>query len=154
MSVIGVISDTHGYLDPKVLTLFAGVDHILHAGDVGPKSVLKELEKIAPVTAVSGNCDSWDDPREIEVIVLGEFTFLLRHDVDMRSPGDELRVLLRREKPDVIVFGHTHKPCFERWGEAILFNPGYAGRDELRLRRSVGILHCDEMGIGATHHNL
>src|SRR5216110_2710106 len=56
---ICIISDTHGFLDPKVPELFAGVERILHAGDVGPHSLLLELEAIAPVTAVLGNTDTW-----------------------------------------------------------------------------------------------
>jgi len=54
---IGVLSDTHGFLDPRVETLFAGVDHILHAGDIGYATIILELEFLAPVTAVLGNCD-------------------------------------------------------------------------------------------------
>jgi len=70
VTTIGVISDTHGYVDPRVIDLFAGVDHILHAGDIGPPSVVMQLERIAPVTAVRGNCDLGDDFRETEVVVL------------------------------------------------------------------------------------
>ena len=54
---IGVISDTHGYLDPQVLEEFAGVDHIIHAGDIMDGATLEALGKIAPVTAVAGNMD-------------------------------------------------------------------------------------------------
>ena len=57
---IGVISDTHGYLDPAVVKLFGGVTHIIHAGDVGDAAILATLEAIAPVTAVSGNVESDD----------------------------------------------------------------------------------------------
>ena len=76
---------------------------------------------------------------------------MLRHIFDARSPGAEMKELLRREKPHAVVFGHTHVPCFERWGEVILFNPGYAGRQRFKLPRSVGILRCDGSGVSATH---
>jgi hypothetical protein len=151
---IGVISDTHGVLDRKVAELFAGVDHILHAGDIGTDSVLRDLERIAPVTAVEGNCDCGLGPGEVEVLVLGGFKFVLRHIFDARSPGAEMRELLRREKPHAIVFGHTHVPCFERRGDVILFNPGYAGRQRFKLPRTVGILRCDDLGISAQHLDL
>ena len=154
MIKIGVISDTHGILDRKVVNLFAGVDHILHAGDIGAMSVLRDLERIAPVTAVSGNCDSGIGRKETEVVVLADFRFVLRHIFDVRSPGAEMRALLRREKPHAIIFGHTHTPCCERWGDVLLFNPGYAGDVCGQWRRSVGILHCDDLGIGAIHHDL
>jgi len=151
---IGVISDTHGILDRKVAKLFAGVDHILHAGDIGTASVLRDLERIAPVTAVEGNCDCGLDREETEVVVLGGFKFLLRHILDVRSAGVELSNLLRREKPHAIVFGHTHAPCLKRRGNVLLFNPGSAGEGRGRGRRSVGILRCDELGIAATHMDL
>jgi hypothetical protein len=154
MITVGVISDTHGILDSKVVNLFTGVDHILHAGDIGTDSVLRGLERIAPVTAVEGNCDCNLGRGETEVLELGGFKFVLRHIFDARSPGSEMRELLRREKPHAVVFGHTHVPCFERWGDVILFNPGYAGRQRFKLPRSVGILRCDELGISAQHLEL
>ena len=76
MVTIGVIWNTHGRLDRKIVRLFAGVDHILHAGDVGDKNVLRDLERIAPLTAVAGNCDWGIDREETEVLVLGSLTFL------------------------------------------------------------------------------
>ena len=65
---IGVISDTHGYLDPRVESLFQGVDHILHAGDIGYASIILELEFIAPVTAVNGNNDAELTFKETECV--------------------------------------------------------------------------------------
>jgi hypothetical protein len=71
MTTIGVISDTHGYVDPRVFELFAGVDHILHAGDIGPPGVVLQLERIAPVTAVRGNCDA-DGGKQRLAVLWGE----------------------------------------------------------------------------------
>src|ERR1700690_3160127 len=79
---IGVISDTHGFLDPKVRDRFAGVGHILHAGDVGPDAIIRELEALAPVTAVSGNTDSSATFRRTEAITLAARQFLVHHIVD------------------------------------------------------------------------
>jgi putative phosphoesterase len=138
---IGVISDTHNYLDPKVPELFKGVEHIVHAGDVGTKSILSELEEIAPLTAVSGNTDSMLPLKEIEVFELGRFKFLLQHIVDPQMPAVLLSNRVQREKPDLIVFGHTHKP-FNKTVEGIwYFNPGYAGRTRFGLQRTVALLH-------------
>ena len=81
---IGVISDTHAFLDPRVEKLFAGVDHILHAGDVGPHMLLHELEAIAPVTAVVGNTDAGLNLNLTEVVELGGRKFLVHHIVDPR----------------------------------------------------------------------
>jgi putative phosphoesterase len=142
---IGVISDTHNFLDPKVPELLRGVDHILHGGDVGLPWILLELEEIAPVTAVLGNTD---DPglryRETEVIELAKRTFLVHHIVNPRQPADPLKASLTRVRPDVVVFGHTHKPFAERIGDIFFFNPGYAGQSRFGMERSVAVLHCEE----------
>ena len=82
---IGVISDTHGFLDPKVLKLFAGVEHILHAGDIGSDAIIAELEAVAPVTAVLGNTDSSPTFRLAEVVKLAGRKFLVHHIVNPRA---------------------------------------------------------------------
>lgn len=145
---IGVISDTHGFLDPRVRELFKGVDHILHGGDVGFNSLLLDLEDIAPVTAVLGNTDTDDGVlRLTEIVSLADRKFLLHHIVNPRAPGDPLQRNIARERPDVIVFGHTHRPFNETVGGILYFNPGYAGKPKFGLDRSVAILHCDGNGI-------
>lgn len=144
---LGVISDTHGHLDPQIPALFEGVEHILHAGDIGPYSILSELERIAPVTAVLGNNDFDLTVRELEVLTLNGRKFLLHHIVDVRAPAPGVGGPIAREKPDAVIFGHTHKPFAELRGSIFYFNPGYAGRPRFNLSRSVAILHCDSSGI-------
>jgi len=144
---IGVISDTHDHLDPKVPALLAGVDHILHAGDIGMPWLILQLESIAPVTAVIGNTDAGLSYKETEVIQLGGRKFLIHHIVDFRSPADPIKRRIIRENPNVVVFGHTHKPCSELVEKTLYFNPGYAGKPRFNLPRTVAILHCDESGI-------
>lgn len=145
---IGVISDTHDFLDPKVPELFKGVDHILHAGDIGMPWLLLELEFVAPVTAVSGNTDEpalrYADTKAIE---LAARKFLVHHIVEPRALKDPLKTRITKEKPHVVVFGHTHKPFCETIGGVLYFNPGYAGRQRFNLDRSVAILHCGESEI-------
>ena len=145
---LGIISDTHDFLDPQVPDLFAGVDHILHGGDIGRPRVILELEAIAPVTAVLGNNDSDGSRfRETEVVTLGDLKFLVHHIVNPREPADSIRDRISRVRPDVIVFGHTHKPFCETIGRTLYFNPGYAGKQRFNLARSVAILHSDTNGI-------
>jgi putative phosphoesterase len=144
---IGVISDTHDYLDPKVPALFAGVDHILHAGDVGLPWLILQLENIAPVTVVLGNTDTGLSFKETEVVELGGRKFLVHHIVDVRSPDAALKRRIIRENPAVVVFGHTHKPCSEIVEKTLYFNPGYAGKPRFGLARSVAILHSDASGV-------
>lgn len=145
---IGVISDTHGHLDSIICELFAGVDHILHGGDVGLGAVLQELESIAPVTAVRGNTD---DPhcglKDTEILHLAGRKFLLQHIVNPRAPADQLKRRLAQENPDVVVFGHTHRAFCERIGGTLFFNPGYAGKPKFGLERNVAVLHCDGKNV-------
>jgi putative phosphoesterase len=145
---IGIISDTHSFLDPRVLELFAGVDHILHGGDIGMPRLILELQGIAPVTAVLGNTDQAGlQFRETEVVELDGRKFLLHHIVNPRALEDDIKSRIAREQPDVVVFGHTHKPFNETVGNILYFNPGYAGKSRFGMERSVAILHCDKKGI-------
>ena len=152
---IGVISDTHNFLDPKLSEVFHGVDHILHGGDIGAPRIILELEKIAPVTAVLGNTD---DPglhfRLTEVTVLDGRKFLVHHIVNPNSLEDRLRSRVAQEQPDVVVFGHTHKPFSETIGGTLYFNPGYAGKSRFGMPRSVAILECHPSGIHPRYHEL
>jgi hypothetical protein len=145
--LVGLISDTHDFLDPRIPSLFMGVEHILHGGDIGRASILMALERLAPVTAVLGNTDAGLDVRETEVVQLGGLKFLLRHIVDVREPHESLRRRIDSEAPDVVIFGHTHKPHDETIGATRYLNPGYAGKPRFNLPRSVALLHCGPDGM-------
>ena len=149
---IGVISDTHNYFDPRIPQLFAGVEHILHGGDIGLPSIILALEQIAPVTAVAGNTD---DPgfryRLTELVGLAGRKFLVHHIVNPQSLSDPIKARIARERTDVVVFGHTHKPFCQTIGDTLFFNPGYAGKSRLGLERSVAVLHCGDKGIRAEY---
>ena len=147
--LIGLISDTHGYLDPRVPSLFRDVEHILHAGDIGSMAIMLALERIAPVTAVLGNTDAGLNFRETEVVSLAGRKFLVHHIVDTREPHEDLRRRLERESPDVVVFGHTHKPHNEVVGRTLFFNPGYAGKQRFNLARSVALMQVEADGMRA-----
>jgi len=137
---IGLISDTHGLLRPGVHDALAGVDLILHAGDVGGDDVLRELAIIAPVRAVYGNTDPADDPSLPPVIAL-EIGGLLIHvshgnEVGSPTPGTLLAVY----EADVIVYGHTHRQMVTRSGNRLVVNPGAAGARRFDLKPSVARL--------------
>jgi hypothetical protein len=144
---IGVISDTHNFLDPTIAELFAGVNHILHAGDIGNSSIISELEGIAPVTAVYGNTDMHLPFKETEIVELAARKFLIHHIVNPHAPVERLKERIARAQPQVVVFGHTHRTFCETIGGVLYFNPGSAGRPKLGLGRTVAILHCDEREI-------
>jgi uncharacterized protein len=152
---IGVISDTHNFLDPRIPGLFAGVSHILHAGDIGQPWILAELESIAPVTAVGGNTDDLALHRDETITVdLAGRKFLIHHIVNPIAPAEKLRRLMAHERPDVVVFGHTHKRFCETIGGVFYLNPGYAGKPKPGLKRSVVVLHCNEKGIYTEYFEL
>ena len=141
---IGVISDTHNFLDPKVPELLAGVDHILHGGDIGQNRLILELEAIAPVTAVLGNTDDAGLPfKQTEVVELAGQKFLVHHIINPRSLEESIGRRIEREQPKVVVFGHTHKPFNETINGTLFFNPGYAGNSRFGMERSLAILHWD-----------
>lgn len=144
---IGVISDTHGYLDPKVFDLFSGVDHILHAGDIGFASLILELEEIAPVTAVLGNTDMDLPFKETEVVKLSGRKFLVHHIGHPQQLSERAAARVKRERPDVVVFGHTHRQFDVTLDGIRFFNPGYSGKPKHGADRSIAVLHCDAQGI-------
>jgi putative phosphoesterase len=137
---IGLISDTHGLLRPQVHSVLAGVELILHAGDVGGDDILGELALIAPVRAVAGNCD---DPAALRIPFALELDF---DGVNVHvSHGHELGVprptaLLAAYPAQVIVYGHTHRPLVERHGGRLVINPGAAGPRRFDLRPTVARL--------------
>lgn len=141
---IGVISDTHGYFDPRLSEIFHRIDHILHAGDIGPIEVIMALEKIAPVTAVCGNGDH-DLRKRFPVSQMCEFNgyrvLLCHRYMSFTMIQPEISVEIEEKKPDVVVYGHTHDSVAHLSGGILYLNPGYAGRKDYPGRhRSVGIL--------------
>ncbi len=144
---IGLISDTHNFLDPRIPKVFEGVAHILHAGDIGRARIVLELEQIAPVTAVLGNTD---DPglrfRVTEVVEIGGRKFLVHHIVNPRKLEMALSERIARERPEVVVFGHTHQPFCETINGTLFVNPGAAGKARFGASPSVALLHWSRKG--------
>lgn len=144
---LGVISDTHGLLRPEVFAMFEGVDHILHAGDLGPLDILTALEAIAPVTAVYGNTDGFDVRARLPLVAevaLDGFDIVVTHGHQFArgvTPGG-----LNEAFPsaDIIVYGHTHRPLLEIVDVVVtVMNPGGAGARRFDLPASVGILELE-----------
>ena len=151
---IGVIADTHGYLDPVIFEKFQGVAHILHAGDIGDRAVVTRLEKIAPVTAVIGNVDAFLTFAEMENICLNGNNILLQHIFPPDQISPAVAQSLRQQNVQAVVFGHTHRPLAREEGSVWFFNPGYAGPQRFQLPRSVGILDLEPGSILAHHISL
>ncbi len=143
---LGILADTHGLLRPEVLEVFAGVDHILHAGDIGPLELLEELEALAPVTAVWGNTDGFDVRGRVPEVVerrIEGFDFLLVHGHQLGNPTPE-SLNARWPGAEVIIFGHTHRPLLALVDQVVtVMNPGGAGARRFDLPASVGIMELE-----------
>jgi putative phosphoesterase len=122
--LVGVISDTHGLLRPEALITLAGVDHILHAGDVGNIEILEELKKIAPVTAIRGNIDTHGPCAALpatEAIELDGCLIYIVHaiaDIDIKPEAAGV---------DLVIYGHSHNTSIEQRNNVLYLNPGSAG---------------------------
>ena len=146
---IGVISDTHGYIDEAIKEVFQGVDHIVHAGDVGSPEVLKELEKVAPLTVVRGNIDGGELrylPLETMVSFHGVDIALLHIAGSPKRPRKAARELIERLRPDVLIVGHSHVPVVGRVSGVLWINPGAAGRQGFHQERTAALLHISADG--------
>ncbi|MCA1553513.1 MAG: metallophosphatase family protein [Chloroflexi bacterium] len=159
---IGVIADTHGYLDPQVASHFADVERIVHAGDIGAAVVIDALAQIAPVVAVRGNVDAPPLSEQYPVmhtLNVEDVHILVTHIAALpeRMPR-ELRQVYERLRPDVLICGHSHQMHAE-WreladGHTLFFNPGAAGRRGFHRVRSIGILDVRGREIRARHIEL
>ena len=140
---IGVISDTHGLMRPEVAPALAGVERILHLGDVGKISILGELEKIAPVTAVRGNVDRegrCGELPETDVVLIADRYVYMLHDLET------LHLDPAAGKFAAVLFGHSHIPNFYRRKGVLYFNPGSCGPRRFDLPVSVGLLTVSDDG--------
>jgi putative phosphoesterase len=143
---LGVIADTHGLLRPEVFEAFAEVDHILHAGDIGPLQLLDELEALAPVTAVYGNTDGDEVRRRLPQVAMVElegFEIVVTHGDQLGSPTPE-GLNAAFPQAEIIVYGHTHRPLLRVVDVVVtVMNPGGAGHRRFGLPPSVGILELE-----------
>jgi putative phosphoesterase len=141
--LIGLIADTHGLVRPDVHTALAGVELILHAGDVGGADVLDELSLIAPVLAVYGNTDPAGHPHLVEALIhdVDGVAIHVSHGHEVGSPNPAR--LAERYPQAVIVYGHTHRQLITRLGDQLIINPGAAGPRRFDLQPSVARLRIN-----------
>ncbi len=156
MKKIGLISDTHGFLDPRIRTLFEDVDEVWHAGDVGSMEVLKELREFKPLRVVWGNADSQEVRQAIlpqvrhvyseEEVTKNEEDVLMEGAIEFCVEGIKVlmihiggypkryaagvREMLQRVRPQIFVAGHSHilKVIYDKEIECLHLNPGACGR--------------------------
>jgi uncharacterized protein len=142
---IGLISDTHGLLRPQALAALAGVDRIIHAGDIGNAALLEALAAIAPVDVVRGNNDT------------GAWAAAIPHDVTLEYGGVRIYLLhdineLKGRMPpvQVVIAGHSHRPLVLEQDGVLRINPGSAGPRRFRLPVTVGFLEIADGRATAT----
>lgn len=141
---VGVISDTHGLFDPKLVELFRDTNLILHGGDVCSEAVLRELEAIAPVHAIHGNCDQPPLSERLPAWRLEEIAgqrILLVHDLGKpERPRPAAWSLVCEEQPSIVISGHSHRGQIAIHREVLYLNPGGAGPKRFKLLRSAARL--------------
>jgi uncharacterized protein len=143
---VGLISDTHGLLRPEALSYLQGCQLIVHAGDIGGRSILVALATIAPVIAVRGNNDTEPEMQSLKESEFARIGDVLLHVVHDRAELDT--------EPDlqcvgVVVTGHSHKPLLEHQDGILFVNPGSAGPRRFKLPIAIGELRIEEGRIAA-----
>ncbi|RYX99402.1 MAG: metallophosphoesterase [Bradyrhizobiaceae bacterium] len=148
---IGIISDTHGLLRPQAERCLAGVDHIIHGGDIGCPSIIEALRLIAPVTAIKGNVDTagWANVYpDTAALRLADQSIYVLHDLKT------LRIDPAALGIDIVVCGHSHVPKIETVGGVLFLNPGSAGRRRFLLPITVATLDITPEGLRPVIHDL
>lgn len=165
---VGVLADTHGFFDPALRQRLAGVECILHAGDIDSQSVLDELAEIAPVHAVRGNVDpaDLDIPLSLTLRLEGaqiQMQHILpapQSELEQWSDGALARTIHSRRRETflksfdgdtrVVIFGHSHQPCLVALSGTLFFNPGSAGKRRFCLPRCCGVMEICSRSIRGT----
>jgi hypothetical protein len=148
---IGIISDTHGLLRPEAERLLAGVDHIVHSGDIGDPDIIDALGRLAPVTAIRGNVDTGDWAAayaETELVRLAERSIYVLHDLKTLQIDPVARGI------DVVVSGHSHVPKIETVDGVLYLNPGSAGRRRVKLPITLATIDITPAGLRPFIHEL
>jgi putative phosphoesterase len=144
MMRIGVISDTHGHLDPRALAALQGVARILHAGDIGSPEIIAMLETIAPVTAVQGNVDAGTAlGRRYPITQRLALEGVAIHMTHIGGRPEDMKHALPDPRPDVFIFGHSHIALLETRYGVLFLNPGAAGRPRFGGGLSVALLDVE-----------
>ena len=147
---IGIVSDTHGKVHPKIHNVFEDVDQIWHAGDVVSLDVINEWETIAPVTAVRGNTDRFpivSKYQDYKIIEISHNRFFLTH----QYVTDTFKRITHRDWAfdlnfQMIICGHTHIPMIKQFKSVLYFNPGSAVHSRYNAKASVGYLLIENNG--------
>jgi uncharacterized protein len=148
---IGVISDTHGLLRPEAEARLTGVDHIVHAGDIGSPDIVPRLQAIAPTTAIRGNVDTqpWATAfPETVTVTLADRSIYVLHQVGDLSFGPAEHDIA------IVIYGHSHRPKIETVDRVVFLNPGSAGPRRFRLPVTLATIELSGDVIQPEIHHL
>lgn len=141
---IGLVSDTHGLLRPEVVSLMDGVDHIVHAGDVGGRDIVARLREMAPVSVVRGNTDGDPYGRSLpltEVLEVEGHTLYVIHILEELDLDPEAAGMA------AVIYGHTHRPQVEDRRGVLYVNPGSCGPRRFSLPVTVARMSVSPAGL-------
>jgi len=134
MTKIGLLSDTHGYLDPKVFTHFKDCDELWHAGDIGDMALMEELERFKTVRGVHGNIDDKTIqsrfPEDLRFNCEGIDVWITHIGGSPPKYNTRVKKLLKEKAPDLFICGHSHMLTIKRdpnFNNMLYLNPGAAG---------------------------
>ena len=141
---IGLLSDTHNYLDPKVFSYFKDCDEVWHAGDIGDRCVIEQLEAFKPVRAVFGNVDDkvlqTDYPEDMRTTIEGVRVWMTHIGGAPPNYNPRVKNFLNIDPPDVFICGHSHILRIKRdpkYNNMLYVNPGAAGQHGFHLVKTI-----------------
>ena len=156
--IVGVISDTHGRLDPAIKARFAGVDHVIHAGDVGEQAILEQLHALAPVTVVRGNSGDhpWGDalPDAATVVFDGVPVLVVHNRVMLETFAAPQLLEMTKVHCGIVICGHTHVAEIGTEDGILYLNPGSASLPRYETPRSVALLRIADGAYAAEIYTL
>ena len=134
MLKIGLLSDTHSFIDDKILDFFKDTDEIWHAGDIGSWDVLEKLQALKPVRAVYGNIDGLEFRENLKAALMFRVeqvkVFITHIGGYPKKYAKGIKQILSKEKPKLFIAGHSHilKVMYDKELNLLYINPGAAGK--------------------------
>ena len=143
MKKVLVISDTHSYIDDRIIKYASEADYVIHAGDIGSFDVIRKLKSVSEVLFVYGNIDGSEirsESNKFEFFKINDLKILLTH-ISGKTPkyNKETLIKIKEHNPDLLIAGHSHilKIQYDKINKLIFLNPGAAGRHGFHLKRTM-----------------
>ena len=143
MKKVLVISDTHSYIDDRIVKYASEADYVIHAGDIGSFDVVRKLKSVSEVLFVYGNIDGNEirsESNKFAFFKLDDLKILLTH-ISGKTPkyNKETLIKIKEHKPDLLIAGHSHilKIQYDKINKLVFLNPGAAGRHGFHLKRTM-----------------